>query len=642
MRLNMNTKTRFFLLCMLFCLYYSLHGLCSPRSLLSQAIIAKYCSSNPLLDNLSCQENRLKAPDEKAVAFRRRFLGALRQTIGRHGTPNIKGHQTPDELVLPAFAGQFTKTLEHDPNTGLLTSTGQTSYRTLLQALNTGKQSIFNAIVRAPQAKQKLVDPQNGFTFSFEGSDSSLFTIAQPPNLSSAWAVADMVEVYLQALCRDVTFSDYGTGLNTDADGHGGSLTTSAAQVLQDLPAYKGPRTGSNMVDGSVLFRGSSAGDQVGPYLSQFLLMSTYTSFPVSSVPVVIGSTGINNLNLPPYEIKQFVPIAQKREFGVSWADFIALQNGLVPKKYTLNDFDQSKLRYIINGRDVATYVHSDSPYQEYYNVIGVLNNAGFPLSEVLPYQNGTITNEAPFGSMGVPNAYGLIGGACLEALKTAWAQKWRLYRRIRPEAMAGLIHQAKVMGTNTLNLHSSLFDLHNGIDVLSLIRERNEQQALRSIDPEQLLSPDQAATYLLGQVYPEGCPSHPSYPAAHAVIAGACVTVIKAIFEDTTPLASNGFVPVKVDPTNSMSLVPLVNEGEQSMTVGSELDKLASNIALGRDFAGVHYRSDGEEGILLGEAVAIRYLQDQACMYTEETFTGFALTKRDGTRIHIIADKNT
>ena len=75
-------------------------------------------------------------------------------------------------------------------------------------------------------------------------------------------------------------------------------------------------------------------------------------------------------------------------------------------------------------------------------------------------------------------------------------------------------------------------------------------------------------------------------------------------------------------------------------MTVGSELDKLASNIALGRDFAGVHCCADGDEGILLGEEVAIRLLQDRARIYNEQGFNGFELTKRNGQRIRITANE--
>ena len=49
-------------------------------------------------------------------------------------------------------------------------------------------------------------------------------------------------------------------------------------------------------------------------------------------------------------------------------------------------------------------------------------------------------------------------------------------------------------------------------------------------------------------------------------------------------------------------------------MTVGGELNKLAANIAMGRNFAGIHYRADADHGMRLGERVAIACLQDDAC----------------------------
>ena len=74
-------------------------------------------------------------------------------------------------------------------------------------------------------------------------------------------------------------------------------------------------------------------------------------------------------------------------------------------------------------------------------------------------------------------------------------------------------------------------------------------------------------------------------------------------------------------------------------MTIIGELNKLASNAALGRDFAGVHYRCDGDCGIGLGEKYAITYLVDIAKEYHEShigLFTGWLLEKFDGTRIRI------
>ena len=69
---------------------------------------------------------------------------------------------------------------------------------------------------------------------------------------------------------------------------------------------------------------------------------------------------------------------------------------------------------------------------------------------------------------------------------------------------------------------------------------------------------------------------------------------------------------------------------------MGGELNKLAANVSLGGDAAGVHYRSDGIEGLRLREAVAI--LRDMVALYQEE-FHGFTLTRFDGTAITICSD---
>jgi hypothetical protein len=70
-------------------------------------------------------------------------------------------------------------------------------------------------------------------------------------------------------------------------------------------------------------------------------------------------------------------------------------------------------------------------------------------------------------------------------------------------------------------------------------------------------------------------------------------------------------------------------------LTVGGELDKLASNIALGRGFAGVHWRSDSAEGLRLGEEVAIRILEEMS-LTGNELFSGFSLRRFDGRRVQV------
>ncbi len=134
--------------------------------------------------------------------------------------------------------------------------------------------------------------------------------------------------------------------------------------------------------------------------------------------------------------------------------------------------------------------------------------------------------------------------------------------------------------------------------------------------------------SYFLPMAFPEGSPTHPAYPAGHATISGACATVLKAFFDEDRAIPN----PVQADATGD-SLLPW---NGAPLTIGGEINKLASNIALGRDWAGVHYRSDGVDGLLVGEQQAIGLLSDYSRTYNED-FDGFTLTQFDGTRIRIV-----
>jgi len=53
-------------------------------------------------------------------------------------------------------------------------------------------------------------------------------------------------------------------------------------------------------------------------------------------------------------------------------------------------------------------------------------------------------------------------------------------------------------------------------------------------------------------------------------------------------------------------------------MTVGSELNKLASNVGVGRDMAGVHWHSDYYQSLFLGQSVAIAMLREIVNTFNE------------------------
>lgn len=72
-------------------------------------------------------------------------------------------------------------------------------------------------------------------------------------------------------------------------------------------------------------------------------------------------------------------------------------------------------------------------------------------------------------------------------------------------------------------------------------------------------------------------------------------------------------------------------------LTLGEELNKLAANVALMRSFAGVHYRLDYSESMLLGEYVGLGILQEQARSFNNEDFF-FELTLFSGIKVRILS----
>jgi hypothetical protein len=89
---------------------------------------------------------------------------------------------------------------------------------------------------------------------------------------------------------------------------------------------------------------------------------------------------------------------------------------------------------------------------------------------------------------------------------------------------------------------------------------------------------------------------------------------------------------PVQPDPADPTRLVPYSGP---PLTVGGELNKLAVNFGFGRNWAGIHWRSDASASMALGEEVAIGMLRDERTTL-REPFDGFSFTRFDGSRVTI------
>jgi hypothetical protein len=438
------------------------------------------------------------------------------------------------------------------------------AYRTMLRALQGGRTFDFERI-RLGDGRQ-LTNPQAGLAFEMQGPDSHHLTLAPPPSFNSAEEAGEMTEVYWQALTRDVNFLDYDTN----------PLTIAAATDLSNLSDFRGPKA-NGQVTTATLFRGNTQGDLAGPYISQFLWKDAQFGAEPS--------------------IRKMQTVLPNVDYMTSYNDWLAVQNGASTGP---NLFDQTP-RYIRNNRDLSQWVHVDVLFQGYFNALLILFGMNAPVSPTNPYVNSR--TQIGFGTFGGPHIAAMVCGIASAALKAVWYQKWYVHRRLRPEAFGGRVHNHLTNATS--------YPIH--------------QDVLSSTAVQQVFS--RYGTYLLPMAFPEGSPTHPAYGAGHATVAGACVTVLKAWFDESF------VIPNPVVPTaDGTALVPYQGP---ALTVGSELNKLANNVAIGRNAAGVHWRSDATESLKLGEAVAIGVLSDFKETYNER-FAGFTFTKFDGTRVTI------
>jgi hypothetical protein len=486
-----------------------------------------------------------------------------------------------DEALYATHIGNYSKGLPHDD----LGQVEPYAYDLFLQAMHSGTQAAMDQIPMGnpdPATRLKLVNPCSGIAFDLQGADSHHLSIPPAPALASAQAAGEMVEAYWQALARDVPFSQYDSN----------PITQAAVGDLSKLSDFRGPRA-NGQVTTSTLFRGFTAGDLAGPYVSQFLLK-----------PVPFGVQWVEQ------QIRTMLPGV---DYLTQYSDWLSVQNGVAPA--STNGYDPVR-RYIRSGRDLAQWVHMDVLYQAYFNAMLILltppdptddvtgGGMGVPLNSGNPYVHSA--NQVGFGTFGQPAVAAAVAEISTRALKAVWYQKWFVHRRLRPEEYGGLVHNYLTRGQK--------YPIHG--DVVNSAAVAQVQK--------------QTGGFLLPMAFPEGCPLHPSYGAGHATVAGACVTILKALFDESYVLPK----PVVATPDGT-ALVPYTGSDAGQLTVGGELNKLAANIGVGRNIAGVHWRSDYAESLKLGEALAISVLKDQKLTYGE-TFDGFTFTRFDGTKITV------
>ncbi|MEM8831142.1 MAG: vanadium-dependent haloperoxidase [Cyanobacteria bacterium P01_G01_bin.19] len=489
------------------------------------------------------------------------------------------------------FIANHTKGLPHDSN-GFVEPA---AYIRLLTALTSCDPIDFENIPLGPdplpagRTLRRFANPQAGAAFDLEGPDGPSLTIPPAPRIDGAENSAEMGELYWMALLRDVNFSDYDTNP---------TVAMAIDSLNNEFTDFRGP----SPVSAENLFRGFTPGDLVGPYISQFLLRGNAIEGlpPGGGGNVEDGFIQFGTLLIDQRQRTVMPGI----DFMTGFPQWLDVQNGLDPASAGIVDAFDSTRRFIRNGRDLGNYVHFDRLYQAYLNAGLLLLGMEAPFDLGNPYLPLRTQNQQGFATFGGDHILTLLTEVTTRALKAVWYQKWFVHRRLRPEAFGGLI-SLSMMGTPIPQIDSEILNS----SVLGQVQ-------------------DMTGTYLLPMLFPEGSPMHPAYGAGHATVAGGCVTMLKAFFAEFYVLPEPYFV------ANADGTALDTYSGSEPLTVGGELNKLAANISIGRNIAGVHWRTDYTESVRLGEAIAIGILEEQAATYNENQF--FTLTKFDGETIRI------
>ena len=514
------------------------------------------------------------AEDEEKRSSRRRFIGGLAAAAATTGTLGVTAGearaaatQVPDgrlgdarrvrdeaaemsaaggqpthrpngdERTDIAYAMSFTKGLPHNYVSGLVRR--PIHFEQLVDAIETGASKDFRAVPLGPHAGFRTAPddspvrgwetPAAGLCFNLSGYDPQSLTMPPAPRAGSDELIGELAEIYVQAVLRDEPLTD----LRHDATSSGPrdrmldeldalpwfNATTSVSR--SDATALRRRRTG---LSPQTAFRGLAPGDTVGPYLSQLLLVGSAngTLGPADGI-IEYGAQTIDQ------RVRQVAPT----DFMTSWDEWFDVVNALSPSTGELNTGNR---RFITTGRDLANYVHNDALYQAYFNACLVLISNGIPLDPSLPYQqDDEHDHQQGFVLYAVQHVLSLLGEVCDRALKTVLFQKFNVHRRLRPEALAARIEKS---------------DLLEIPEITAMANELNDTgiaEEIRRITGRT----SGTESMLLPMAFAEGSPMHPSYGAGHATVAGACVTILKTLFDHTRPLdfagdASLAFVPTR------------------------------------------------------------------------------------------------
>ncbi|MET0389086.1 MAG: hypothetical protein ABW321_24145, partial [Polyangiales bacterium] len=494
-----------------------------------------------------------------------------------------------DDALYPNKIGSDTRGLPHNE----YGEVDLAAYNALLHALETKDPADFELVPLG--GTRKLAGIHGTLALSTTGLSPTQTTIPAAPTIASAEKAAEAVESYWQSLLRDVPFSEYRSDTTNE-------LVLAATKELDGLSGYQGPRDESGRVTPELLFRGSARyvdpadpsgrsaltisppGVNVGPYISQFI----YQDIPSG----VTYTPGLLRVQLPGID----------NDFLATYEEWLANQDGAASTRKIA--FDPVR-RYLAYGRDLAEYARGGAPsFWGASQWLGtakssdplIVGGGGVPFNPTNPYLKDITKVSSGSGSFNISYVQAFLPLSTSREIRANYWAKWFIHRTPRPEAIGGLVHNVLVNGAD--------YPLHE--DVL------NSEAADRSFQ--------KYGAYYISSAYPDGAPNHSSYPGGASSNAAVNATILKAFFDENHVIEN----PVQPDPNDPTKLIPYVGP---PLTVGGELNKLATNLGLGRNWAGIHWRSDAAASLPQAEDIAIGLLRDERNTF-REAFAGFKFTR--------------
>lgn len=432
------------------------------------------------------------------------------------------------------------------------------------------------------------------------------------------------------------------------------------------------------------IFRGSAPGVKAGPYLSQFMVLGTQLQNYSPSESKLYSNASITYGSQEIDQKVAFFPEAV--DYMLHWNAYLDVQNGA--------NFSEANVRshlprrFIDTPRDLATYVKFDQLYQAYLNAcLYMLGTKGFNMQQPIitsgiegpgyPDRSPADSRQG-FATFGGPHVLSLMTEVATRCLKAVRRQKYNYHRRARPERLgalltldAGALGDTVAQESLTQATHETLSGVRTRLaSLLALVNQHNQSRRndnsiredrprrkddtdateRRHADPHllnnnQQLDPenwDDDKNFLLPMAFAEGSPMHPSYGAGHATVAGGCVTMLKAFFhtveEDGTAAMWPEGLPVVIVEGGGERLRDIRSTdpdlAAEPVTISGELNKLAANISIGRDMAGVHFYSDYYESLRMGERVATGILLEHMTQVDEPYEMDFH--SFDGDHVHL------